>query len=332
MKKLTTIITVFLLLLTSTVFSGCEQNSSADKINVVCTIYPQYDWVRQILGDQADNMALTLLLNNRIDLHNYQPSVDDIVKITSCDLFIYVGGESDSWVDNVLKNAANPNMLVINLMEELGDAAKIEEIKEGMEDEDPDQGEYEDQGEDRDDENGDFDEHVWLSLKNAKTLCPVITDALITLDAGSEETYQSNLAAYVDKLAALDSEYQTALAAAPVRTLLFGDRFPFRYLVDDYGLDYHAAFVGCSAETEASFDTIVFLAKKVDELNLQNIMVTESSDQAIAKTIRDNTRTRSQQILVLDAMQSVTANDVKNGTTYLSLMENNLNVLKEALK
>lgn len=338
MKRFSILILAVLLLLSTTILSGCNQKDSNDRISVVCTIFPQYDWVHRILGDKADNMDITVLLNSRVDLHSYQPSVDDIAKISACDLFIYVGGESDEWVDDVLKEATNKDMVVINLLDTLGDAVKAEEIIEGMEEEEHDHdsekegeehvGEDDHEHEDED----EYDEHVWLSLKNAQTFCTAIANALSSLDTDNTGTYQNNLAAYNQKLAALDSEYQTAVNAAPVKTLLFGDRFPFRYLADDYGLSYHAAFAGCSAETEASFETIIFLAGKVDELNLKNIMVTESSDQSIAKTIKNNTVEKNQQILVLDAMQSVASNDITNGTTYLSIMESNLDVLKEALK
>ena len=301
--------------------SACSQQPGKPdegRFSVVCTVFPQYDWVRQILGDKIDGMDLTLLSNGRIDLHNYQPSVDDIAKIVTCDLFIYVGGESDAWADDVLKQAANKSMAVINLLAALGEKAKEEEIIAGME------------ADDGEDEMA-YDEHVWLSLKNAGIFCPAIADALSALDDDNSGEYKNNLLAYAEKLSALDAKYREAISAAPVKTLLFGDRFPFRYLADDYGLDYHAAFAGCSAETEASFETIIFLASKVDELDLKTIMVTESSDQAIAKTIIDNTAAKNQRILVLDAMQSMTAEDVKNAT-YLSIMENNLKVLKEALK
>jgi len=264
-------------------------------------------------------MKLTQLLNGRVDLHNYQPSVDDIVKISACDLFIYVGGESDKWVGEALKSATNPNMIVINLLDALGNKAKIEEALEGMEEEDAD-----------DEEN--YDEHVWLSLKNAIFFCSVIADALSSLDAENAGKYKGNLDAYAGRLAALDAEYQAFADSSPVRTLLFGDRFPFRYLTDDYGLKCYAVFSGCSAETEAGFDTVIRLASKADELGLKTIIVTESSDQSIAKAIKNNTVGKNQQILVLDAMQSVTLSDIQNGATYLTVMESNLNILKEALK
>jgi len=307
--------------------SGCNRTTGPEngRIGVVCTVFPQYDWVRRILGDRVDSMDLTLLLKSRIDLHSYQPSVDDIAKISVCDLFIYVGGESDGWVGDALKDTANKNMVVINLLDTLGNMVREEEILEGMEDEEPEADEADGGG-------IGYDEHVWLSLRNAQVLCTAIANVLASLDADNAGEYQSNLAAYIAKLQALDEEYKKAVNAAPVRTLLFGDRFPFRYMMDDYGLTPYAAFSGCSAETEASFDTIVFLARKVDELGLNTVMVTESADQSIARTIIANTKDKNQQILVLDAMQSVTLSDVRNGTTYLSIMESNLDVLKEALR
>ncbi|MCL2081545.1 MAG: metal ABC transporter substrate-binding protein [Oscillospiraceae bacterium] len=301
------------------------------RLSVVCTIFPQYDWVRQILGGRAEDFDLTFLLDNRIDLHNYQPSVDDIVKISTCDLFIYVGGESDEWAESVLHSAANPDMIVINLMEILGDDLKLEEL--GIEENTGGHGHDHGHDHDGDEEHEDeYDEHVWLSLRHAQTFCAVITDALSSLDPVNAEEYQSNMAAYVRVLSALDAEYTAAVDAAPVKTMLFGDRFPFRYLADDYGIAYLAAFSGCSAETEASFETVIFLAEKVNELNLNTVMVTESSDQAIAKTVIGSTKDKNQQILVLDSLQSVTAGDARGGASYLSVMEKNLNVLKEALK
>jgi len=308
-----------------------------EKISIVCTTFPQYDWVRQIVGENIDRVDLTFLINNRIDLHSFQPSVDDILRIASCDLFIYVGGESDAWVDNALKQATNPDMVIINMIDALGDSVKTEEIVEGMQEEDE-----EHDGEDgHDDEDGDdgghedeeeYDEHVWLSLKNAVVLCSVISDALSGIDPAGAQGYSASVTEYVKKLQELDARYEQTVSAAPVKTILFADRFPFRYLADDYGISYYAAFVGCSAETEASFETIVFLTEKVNELDLKNVIITESCDGAIAKTVISSTEAKNQQVLVMDSMQAVTLSDAKGETTYLSVMESNLNVLREALK
>ena len=482
------------------VYGGSTVQAAEEKeeLKVVTTIFPEYDWVKEIAGDKASEMDLTMLLDNGVDLHSYQPTADDIMKISDCDVFVYVGGESDGWVEDALKEAVNKDMKVVNLLEVLKDSVKTEEAKPGMQAEEGHNHGYShfadsdvqdrslsdwsgdwqsvypylEDGEldkvmERKAENGDktaeeykayyetgyktdvekividgenntmeftkngvsakatyeykgyqiydyesgsrgvryffeetdgsedapkyvqfsdhgiapgkaehfhiyagndgfdalseemenwptyypsdmtgeeiaedmleheekeYDEHVWLSLKNAQTLCGAIEEALKEADPSNSDVYASNLAAYDEKLTALDGEYQEAVDSATQKTLLFGDRFPFRYLVDDYGLNYYAAFAGCSAESEASFETISFLAKKVDELGLKNVMTIEKSDQKIAKTIIENTKDKDQKILTLDSMQATTSDDVANGTTYLSVMENNLSVLKEALQ
>lgn len=476
-----------------------EQAVSENKqIRVVTTIFPEYDWVKQIAGDEASNMDLKLLLDNGVDLHSYQPTAEDIMKISDCDLFVYVGGESDTWVDGALKEAVNKDMKVINLLDVLKDMIKTEEAMPGMQNEeghnhgyshfaDSDvqdrsledwtgdwqsvypylengdlnevmkkkaesgektaeeykqyyetgyktdvekividgangtmeftkdgnaaKGTYEYRGyqiydyksgsrgvryffektsgsdeapryvqfsdhgiapgkaehfhiyagnesfdalsEEMDNwptyypadmtadeikedmlehEEKEYDEHVWLSLKNTKQLCNAIAEALEEIDPERADIYDANMVAYEEKLDDLNAQYQETVDNAKQKTLLFGDRFPFRYLVDNYGLSYYAAFAGCSAESEASFETISFLAKKVDELGLKNIMTIEKSDQKIAKTIIENTATKDQKILTLDSMQSTTSDDIANGETYLSAMEKNLEVLKEALQ
>ena len=307
--------------------TGCGSTplteKDSGKLKVVTTIFPEYDWVRQILGDKADDADITMLLDNGVDLHSYQPTADDIVKIADCDLFLYVGGESDGWVDDALAGAANQDRKVINLLDVLGAQVKEEETVEGMETEE------EDAAADADDP--EYDEHVWLSLKNAETLCEAIANALEDLDEQNKDTYAANLTAYTDQLAALDAAYQTAVDTGKRKTVLFGDRFPFRYLVDDYGLSYYAAFAGCSAESEASFETVSFLAKKVDALSLPCVLTIEGKQHKIAETIVQNTKAKNQPILTMDSMQATTSEDVANGTTYLGVMENNLGVLKQAL-
>ncbi len=219
-------------------------------------------------------------------------------------------------------------MKVINLLEVLGDSVKTEEVVEGMQETEHDHDEGEEHEHEHEEEK---DEHVWLSLKNAEVLVNAISNSLQELDPDNKDAYAANSEAYVKKLAALDADYQAAVDAAAYKTVLFGDRFPFRYLVDDYGLSYYAAFVGCSAETEASFETISFLAKKVDELKLPCVLTIEGAQHKIAETIVQNTAEKNQKILTMDSMQSTTSEDVANGTTYLSVMEKNLSVLKEAL-
>ncbi len=326
----------------TTAASSAESSAEASgkKLKIVATIFPEYDWVRQILGDEAKNAELTLLLDNGVDLHSYQPTADDIAKISECDLFIYVGGESDGWVKDALKEGKNPDRKVINLLEALGNNTKEEEVVEGMQAEEEEHestaaGESAAAGESseaEEEEGPEYDEHVWLSLRNARELCDTIAEDLKSLDSAHASVYDANLKKYEGELDALDQQYQQAVNAAGNKTLLFGDRFPFRYLVDDYGIKYYAAFVGCSAETEASFETVSFLAKKMDELGLKHVMTIEGPDKKIAATVIENTKDKNQDVLALNSMQSVTTKDIEGGETYLGVMQQNLEVLKKALQ
>ena len=500
--------------------SAPAETNASKPLSIVCTIFPEYDWVREIMGSHAENAEITYLLDNGVDLHSFQPTASDMIKIAECDLFIYVGGESDEWVENALAEAVNPDMQVINLMDVLGDSAKEEELKEGMQEgehehdhdheheeieeadikdrelsdfagnwqslyplleagdldayvehhaeeheetadevrkeleekwgcdvtavsidgtkikfmyadgtkksgeykyagyspvltddgdihavryqyeavsgdspkyvmfndhgyepgtaehfhiyygdgedfektlqnfkfnpffiheglngEDavevleghshPKNDEHEETGEEHEHHHEDgeveYDEHVWLSLKNAKTLCEEISGKLCKLDPANAEDYKANLTSYTEKLGALDNDFQKLVDGASLKTIVFGDRFPFRYFVDDYGLDYYAAFIGCSAETEASFETVAFLSQKVDELGVSTVFTIENSDQKIAKTIIENTKDKNQKILALNSLQSVSNEQIKSGKTYLGLMQDNYNTLKEAL-
>lgn len=299
---------------------GCSQVSAEknDKINIVCTVFPAYDWVREITGN-PDNIEITYLLGNGADMHSYQPTMDDIVKISSCDLFIYIGGESDAWAEDAVKQAKNKNIKSISLLDSLGSSAKEEELKEGM------------QSDEEETSEAEFDEHIWLSLDNAEMLCKSITEQIISLDNENTEKYNNNLSEYCTKLENLDTEYSESLSEIENKTLIFGDRFPFRYLVDDYGLDYYAVFSGCSAETEASFETITFLAEKTDEIKADKIFTIEGSDDSIAKAIISGTKDKNQQIVRLNSIQSVTSQQIKDGADYLSFMKSNLDTLKEAL-
>ncbi|MGN1349313.1 MAG: metal ABC transporter substrate-binding protein [Acutalibacteraceae bacterium] len=320
-KKIISFVLCFTFIFTFAACSGkTADNDSADKkLSIICTVFPEYDWVKNILGGNAENTDLTLLLDSGVDLHNYQPTVDDMVKIAQCDMFIYVGGESDKWVDDALKNAKE-KLIKINLLEVLGDKAKEEEEVEGM------------QAEEEEEDEKEYDEHVWLSLKNAEIFVRAISEKLQSLDNESKEQYEKNTAAYLEKLSQLDSEFEAVCSASGRKTLLFGDRFPFRYMTDDYGLSYYAAFSGCSAETEASFETVSFLAQKVDELGLKTVLTIEGSDGSIARTIINNTKTQDQTVLSLNSMQGITEKDVQSGVSYLSVMEENLIALEKALE
>lgn len=302
------------------VIGACDGASAGDdKLTIVTTIFPEYDWVMNVLGDNPAGAEVTMLLDNGVDLHSFQPTVSDIMTIGTCDVFVYVGGESDAWVEDVLSDAQNKDMIVVNLLDVLQDQVVEEEVVEGM------------QEEACEEEGPEYDEHVWLSLRNAVSCVDAIENALETIDQQNAALYAANAESYKTELTALDDRYACAVANGATDTLLFGDRFPFRYMADDYGLNYYAAFAGCSAETEASFETITFLSQKVDELGLHAVLTIDGSDQRIAETIVSNTSAADAQILTMNSMQSVTGADIANGVTYLSVMEDNLNVITEAL-
>ena len=243
------------------------------KKTIICTIYPQYDWIMNIVGDKTDIFDISYLTQKGMDLHNYQPNIQDIAKLTECDLFVFVGGESDKWVQKAVSQAKNKSLKAFNMMEILGDKVREEEIVEGME--------HNHEG-DEDENEAEYDEHIWLSLKNAKIIVEKLCQQIAELDSANSKFYKSNAQSYIAKLDKLDKEYAQTVSSSKNKTILFGDRFPFRYLADDYGINYFAAFVGCSADTEASFETIAFLAKKVDELNLSTILTIEKSDKKVS--------------------------------------------------
>lgn len=311
---------MLMLALATLCLCACTKKTASEQtLRVVATVFPAYDWARVILGAHADRATVTLLSDKGVDPHGYQPSVPDMAAVSRADVLIYTGSESDAWIDDATKTATNPAMQTVSLIAALGDRAKTEATVAGMQADEPEHGE------------AAYDEHVWLSLQNAPLLCAAIADALCAADEQNARAYRANLAAYTAELAALDADYQTAVSAAPTKTLVFGDRFPFRYLTDDYGLAYYAAFAGCSAETEASFRTIAFMAEKTDALALPAVLHIETSDGTIARTIVQNTQSQSARVLMLDSMQSVTARQITAGTTYLAIMRKNLAVLQEAL-
>ena len=301
---------------------GCakKENSSANgsaegkKLSIVTTIFPAYDWVKQVVGDNK-NVDITFLIDKGVDLHSYQASAADIAKITDSDLFVFVGGESDGWAEDIVKE--NPNLKYISMVDSIGKAALGEELVEGMQKE---EGEEE--------EECAIDEHVWLSLENAKTIIGAIEAKLEEIDPDNKGNYEKNANDYIAKLDALDKEYKDTLSNIQDKTILVGDRFPFRYLVNEYGIKYYAAFKGCDAGSEASFETVKFLANKMDELKLSKIFIIDGSKGDLAKTIVDNTKDKNAKILVLDSMQSTKSSDNAN---YIDVMKKNLEVLKEAL-
>ena len=334
-----------------------EQNSiekgNSNKISIVCTTFPQYDWVKNILGEEAERFYVTLLLDNGVDVHSYQPAVKDIATAGSSDLFIYVGGESDTWVEDALKEAKNKDLKAINLMETLDNFVKEEEVVEGMQEERKSLGhsheksskEKQEQTQKESHENSqeingqkeaadeepEYDEHIWLSIRNAEIMVKNIEKAIEQLDSDNAKVYQNNAENYIKKLDTLDKQYANTIQNAKYKAILFGDRFPFRYMADDYDLKYYAAFAGCSAETMAGFETVTFLAKKADELRLPVILTIENSDGRIAEAVKSNTTKKNQKILAMNSLQSVTKEQIADGITYLQVMQENLSVLSEAL-
>lgn len=334
-----------------------EQNSiekgNSNKISIVCTTFSQYDWVKNILGEEAERFYVTLLLDNGVDMHSYQPAVKDIATAGSSDLFIYVGGESDTWVEDALKEAKNKDLKAINLMETLDNFVKEEEVVEGMQEERKSLGhsheksskEKQEQTQKESHENSqeingqkeaadeepEYDEHIWLSIRNAEIMVKNIEKAIEQLDSDNAKVYQNNAENYIKKLDTLDKQYANTIQNAKYKAILFGDRFPFRYMADDYDLKYYAAFAGCSAETMAGFETVTFLAKKANELRLPVILTIENSDGRIAEAVKSNTTKKNQKILAMNSLQSVTKEQIADGITYLQVMQENLSVLSEAL-
>lgn len=297
-----------------------SSSSSNDKISVVTTIFPQYDFVRQIAGD---NVELTMLLPPGSESHSFEPTPQDIITIESCDVFIYVGGESDAWVDEILDSMDTSSMQIISMMGYV-DVVE-EEILEGMEtDEEHGNGtsDYDD------DDEVEYDEHVWTSLRNSESIVQAISDKLCEIDGNNAETYKTNTEVYIKELSALDAELKGIADNAKRKTIVFGDRFPFRYFADDYGLTCFAAFPGCSTETEASAETVAFLIDKVSDENLPVVFFIEFSNQKMADTISEGSNAKP---LLLHSCHNISANDFNNGVTYLELMKQNAVNLKEAL-
>ena len=329
-KLMTGVLAAFML-------AGCapKQQQNTTKLKIVATTFPQYDWIREIIGKDNTNVDLQLLMKNGGDLHSYQPTAGDIANISDANLFVYVGGESDEWVDDALEEKTNKDMKVINMMQTLGD--DIDEEEEGLEkesedhDHDHDDKDHDDKDhDDKDHDEIEYDEHVWLSLKRAQKIVKAIADELVELDPTNAKKYQANAEAYIAKLSSLDKSYESTVNAVKDKTWIFADRMPFHYLAKDYGITTYAAFNGCSTETNASFDTIVTLAKYVDEFGINHIMTIEGSDHKLAKAVIENTAEKNQEILTLNSLQSVSQSDIDKGLTYYGAMEENLKVLAQS--
>ena len=303
--------------------AGCAQKASTGSkgIQIVCATAPLYDWTRQITKGTTSTEQ-KLIIDKGTDLHSFQPSATDIVAIKNADVLIFVGGESDDWIRDAIKEPANKDQKVVCLMDILKDSIVEEEVVEGMqgeeEEHDHEEGEHE--------EGPEYDEHIWLSLRLASKSCRAIEEAISYVAKDDASKFKANLDEYISKLNALDKQYEEMVKGARLDTMVVADRYPFRYLAEDYKLKYSAAFVGCSAETEASFETVKFLADKVKSLDCRTVLTIENSDQKIAKTVIETSGKTDAKIEVLDSMQSC-----GKDLDYLKVMTNNLEVLKAAL-
>ena len=316
------IISILLTLVLALNIAGCApvaERADEGKLTIVTTIFPEYDWLRNLTAG-SDAVELKLLIDKGVDLHSYQPSVRDIVTISTCDVFIYTGGASDSWVKDALETASNEDMVIIDLME------LLEEHRELCADD-------HDHHHDHEEEHHDHtaDEHIWLSLVNADHICKGLTELLSELDGDNADLYGANYAEYGAALRELDHRYHEMVEAADFEDVMFADRFPFTYLVEDYGLHAHAAYVGCSAETEVSFETFARLTAELTELGLPGVVVIDDSDRRIADTVLAGSDDPNRTIVTLQSMQAVGTVDIRGGITYLEIMEENLLALERVL-
>ncbi len=326
--------------------SGAPAAPEVERLNIITTIFAPYDFVRQIVGDKAD---VTMLLPPASESHSFEPTPQDIIKINDSDVFIYVGGDSDAWVDGILESIDTSNMEIITLM----DCVEVveEEVVEGMEPDEHDHGHeeeadhaHEEEADHAHEEEADhaheeeaghehdeeivYDEHVWTSPRNAKLIVQKISDALCVCDSANAAAFQSNTAAYLTELDVLDAQFKEVVGSAARKTIVFGDRFPFRYFADAYGLTYSAAFVGCSTETEASPATVKFLIDKVRKESIPVVFHIELGNENMTNAICEETGAKS---LLLHACHNITRDDFLAGVTYVDLMKNNVETLREAL-
>ena len=358
MKKIKLIVLVLTVMLTAVFLAGCGSDKSAEKkeaakedkrIKVVATIFPEYDFLRQIGGEKIN---LSMLVPPGAETHSFEPTPKDIKKANAADLFVYVGGDSDEWVDRILKSVDNKKQSVAKLMD-MVKTVEEKEIKgmtpESREDEDRDDHKSEtkkakdDKSEKKSDaksgaagdkdgkeekEEKELDEHVWTAPENAIKIVRKLSEKLGRIDPDNKGYYEKNADAYIAKLKKLDANFKKVVKNGKRREIIVGDRFPFRYFADEYKLKYYAAFPGCSTDTEASAETIAFLTKKVKKDKIPVVFHIELSNAKVCTSICEATGAKKRQ---LNAIHNVTKEDFKSGAGYLSLMEQNLKTLKEAL-
>lgn len=312
MKK--TIIITMSIILSLALFTGCSKNNTkddnrasdknnVDKKKVVTTIFPQYDFTRQVVGERSE---VSMLLPPGAESHSYEPTPQDIIKIQEADLFIYVGGGSDSWVDEILESMGEKAPKTIKLI----DCVDVLE-------------EHEHEGHDV-----EYDEHVWTSPKNVVKIVDKINHTMAEIDSKNKVVYQKNSKKYKNDLIDLDKSFREVIDSAKHKTIVVGDRFPFRYLVDEYKISYYAAFPGCSSNSEPSAATVAFLTDKVKSENIPAVLYIEFSNHKVADAIAEATGTKT---MLLHSCHNVSKEDIKSGVSYLDLMNQNIEVLREAL-
>lgn len=312
MKKITALCLALLLLCLPLCACGTKKNEA--RVTVVCTVFPIYDWVRNIVGE-TDGVRVLWLADNGSDLHSYQPSAEDMIDIATADLTVFVGGASDSWVRDAVKNSSSGEGMALSEID--GVTLRAVSRESG----------HTHDGEEESDHHHETDEHLWLSLKNAAAAVRAICEKLCELDESCAETYRLNADRYLAQINAWDQRYSELNASSLY--LIFADRFPFVYLTEDYGMEYQAAFSGCTTDTDADFSTVIRLAEAADRHQARCILVTESSDQSLAQSVIRATQSKNQTVAVMNSLQSVTAAQCADGVTYLSVMEENFETLRQ---
>lgn len=320
MKKISAAIISAIILLLS--LCSCQgETEKKDKLKIVCTAFPQYDFVCNILGGSEN---VSLLIRNGSDLHGFEPTAKDIVEIRTADMFVYVGGASDAWVERAVNATENPELHSIAIMDyvETLSLKDIESLEHGG------HHTHDHSTHDHNHSSEDADEHIWLSIKNAIKIVNGLCDEICAADGTNAEEYRANAQAYIEKLEALDKEYSHVFSKAKNDVILFADRFPFGYLTHDYGVSHIAAFTGCSSESEVTAETFTRLIEQTKEHNLRYVLILEGSDGRTARTVCEATGAKA---LTVDSCQTVSEDDIENGANYFDIMANNLKIFKEAL-
>lgn len=311
-RKLLAVITA-----AATVFSLCAcssesgySNSDSGKLKIISTVFPPYDLARQIAGDNAE---ISILLPPGSEIHNYEPSAKDMIAIRNCDIFLYIGGENEQWAEKLINSNDTENVTAVKL---------IDYVPTLVEDEDEHDHDHDHEHE------HETDEHIWTSPKNAQLMLSAVYDAICKVDPSDKQTYTKNKDAYAKQLSDLDNAYRSAVDNAKNKTIVLADKFPFRYLAHEYGLEFSAAFAACSDESEPGVSTMIKLTKTIKENNIPAVYYLEFSSTKIADTLCDETGATK---LMLHSCHNVSKQDIENNVSYVDLMKQNLENLKVAL-